>query len=120
MDAMPGKRRDGGIVGEIQGAGRGRFSMCGQDQIETERLGRLRRPQPRARRARQTRRRRERERKNMHFFRTGSRELVGPAVAKVRLLFGPFVREYRYTVYSPNEQAVWLVLFGILFGGFRF
>src|ERR1700720_2288362 len=38
MDAMPGKRRDGGVVGEIQGARRGRLSMRGQDQIEPERL----------------------------------------------------------------------------------
>src|ERR1700730_7932981 len=52
MDTMPGPRRDGGIVGEIQGAGRGRFSMRRQDQFETERLRRLHRPQPRARRGR--------------------------------------------------------------------
>src|SRR6202047_3182524 len=56
MDAMPGPRRDGGIVGEIQSARRGRFSMRGQDQIETERLWRLHRPQPHARRGRDDRR----------------------------------------------------------------
>src|SRR5205807_4473365 len=55
MDAMPGKRRDGGIIREIQGARRGRFSMCGQDQIETERLWRLHCPQPRAWRGRNDR-----------------------------------------------------------------